>query len=57
METGFLGLFELKSENDMGFKMQQGMISNYLKIFEKTENNRLALLLQRHIMRYKQNDL
>lgn len=57
METDFLGLFELKSENDMGFKMQQGMISNYLKIFEKTENNRLALLLQRHIMRYKQNDL
>lgn len=33
IETNFLACFELKSEKDMEFRMQQGLIANFVVVF------------------------
>ncbi len=37
--------------------MQQGCIANFIVVFSKTENERVIHLLNRHIMRYKEETL
>ena len=52
VEANFIAFFERLTEDDLQFKMDQGMISNYIEIFKNCENERVCHLLQKQTMRY-----